>query len=49
MEGDVVRVTSRGEREAVEEEKGEDDHDGQQDAPPKLLVHGLLGMLLALT
>ena len=48
MKGHVIRISGRGERERVEEEEAKDDHDGDEDAPPELLVHALLDVLLAL-
>jgi len=45
---DKVFVSLACESPAVDEKEGEDDDDGGQDAPPKLLVHGRLDRLLPL-
>ena len=42
-----VLAAHAGEREAVEEEEGEDHEDGGQDAVPQFAVHGRLDVLLA--
>ena len=49
MERHVVRVACGGERKGVEKEEGEDYEDADEDAPPELLVHRLLDVLLALS
>lgn len=43
-----IWARSSGKGEAVEEEECKDDYDASQDAPPQLLVHVCLDVLLAL-
>ena len=49
MERNEVGIINRGESEAVEEEKGKCDNNTDKDRPPKLPVHGFLGVLPSLS